>query len=155
MALEELSPVNALHGGYFGFVDPVDPRPEELRTWAYHPEAMPYDALPPDWDLLIAGDALAPTLFELAMDRHCPARRFAVHCLYIYAADSVRSNATSRRKRRLSGFVQRARDLGDEMMAVWAHNCTMLMSHPELFDHGDWMEGGLVRRPRRVSLLRR
>ncbi len=145
--------MNARHAGDFGFADPVDPRPEELRAWAYHPEALPYDALPPDWDLLIAGDVLAPTLFELAMDRRCPARRFAVHCLYIYAADSIR-HATSRRKRRLNGFVQRARDLGDDTMAVWAYNCVMLASHPELFDHGEWMEGGLARHPRRLSLLR-
>ena len=146
--------MNVRHVDYFGFVDPVDPRPDELQAWAYHPAAVPVDGLPPDWDLLIAGDELAPTLFELAMDRQCPARRFALHCLYIYAADGVRSNATSRRKRRLRKYVQRAGELGDEAMGNWAHNCTMLMSHPELFDHHDWIEGGLARRPRRISLLR-
>ena len=54
---------------FFGFANPVDPRPEELQAWAYHPEAVPLDAMPADWDLLISGDVLGPTLFELAMDR--------------------------------------------------------------------------------------
>lgn len=138
-----------------GFVNPVDPRPDELWTWAYHPEAVPFETMPRDWDLLIAGDVLAPTLFELAMDRQCPVRRFALHCLYIYAGDSVRPNATSQRKRRLTKFVERAEDVGDEPMAIWAHNTRVLRSHPELFDHGEWIEGGLARYPRRLSLLRR
>lgn len=138
-----------------GFTNPVDPSPEEVRAWAYHPEAVPVQQMPPDWDLLLAGDALAPTLFELAMDRKCPARRFALHCLYIYAGDSIRHNASTQRRRRLRKFIKRAQEVGDEQMSVWAHNCRLLTSHPELFDHEEWMEGGLVRRPRWLSVLRR
>jgi hypothetical protein len=141
--------------GHRGFANPVDPRPDELWSWAYHPETVPFEVMPRDWDLLVAGDTLAPTLFELAMDRQCPVRRFALHCLYIYAGESVRPNATAQRKRRIEKFVQRAEDIGDEPMAVWAHNTRMLTSHPELFDHADWIEGGLARYPRRLSLLRR
>ena len=84
---------------FYGFANPVDPRPEELQAWAYHPESVPLDSMPADWDLLISGDVLAPTLFELAMDRQCPARRFAQHCMYIYAADGVRQNARPQRLR--------------------------------------------------------
>jgi hypothetical protein len=140
---------------FFGFANPVDPRPDELRSWAYHPDAVPLDSMPPDWDLLIAGDVLAPTLFELAMDRSCPARRFAQHCMYIYAADGVRPNASSQRKRRLKKFVERAEEVGDEPMQTWAHNCRVLMSRPELFDYRDWIEGGLTRYPRRLDLYSR
>ena len=57
--------------------------------------------MPPDWDLLVAGDHLVATLFELAMDPACPARRFALHCLYIYAADGIRTNFRAHPKRRL------------------------------------------------------
>lgn len=138
--------------GFFGFVNPVDPSPEELQGWAYHPEAVPLESMPPDWDLLLAGDTLAPTLFELAMDRSCPARRFALHCLYIYAADGVRPNATSSRRRRLRKFIERAEEVGDEPMSIWAHNCRVLMNRPELFDYREWCEGGLVRNPRRLQL---
>ncbi len=98
---------------------------------------------------------LGPTLFELAMDRQCPARRFALHCMYIYAADGVRPNASSQRKRRLKKFVERAEEVGDEPMSIWAHNCRVLMTRPELFDYEDWIEGGLVRHPRRLAAFGR
>ena len=140
---------------FIGFGNPVDPRPAELEAWAYHPEAVPLSTMPKDWDLLISGDVLGPTLFELAMDRQCPARRFAQHCMYIYAADGVRQNASSQRKRRLKKFMERAEQVGDEPMQIWAHNCRVLMTRPELFDHHDWLEGGLVRNPRRVGLFNR
>jgi hypothetical protein len=143
------------HGGAFGFANPVDPRPDELRAWAYHSPAGPQATLPTDWDLLVAGDTLAPTLFELAMDRRCPARQFALHCLYIYAADSVRSDAGRRRQRRLTAFVERAEDLGDPVMTVWAYNTRVLRSYPDLLDQELWFEGGLVRHPHRISRLRR
>lgn len=141
--------------GFYGFDDPVDPRPEELRDWAYHPAAVPLEALPANWDLLIAGDVLAPTLFELAMDRQCPMRGFALHCMYVYAAEGARPNASSQRRRRLRKYVERAGEVGDEPMMIWAHNCRILTSHPELFDYEEWIEGGLARRPRRLGLLRR
>jgi hypothetical protein len=147
--------VSVRESGFFGFANPVDPTPDELTAWAYHPDAVPLDAMPPDWDLLLAGDVLAPTLFELAMDRACPARRFALHCLYIYAADSVRPNSTAHRRRRMKKFIERAADVGDVSMATWAHNCRILMDRPELFDYGEWCEGGLVRHPRRLTLFDR
>ena len=140
---------------FTGFANPVDPRPDELQAWAYHPDSVRLDTLPADWDLLIAGDVLAPTLFELAMDRQCPARRFALHCLYIYAADGVRPNATSQRRRRLRKYVERADEVGDEQMALWAHNCRVLMSRPDLYEYEDWIEGGLVRHPRRLGMPHR
>ena len=136
---------------FSGFANPVDPRPDELKAWAYHPESVPLDEMPANWDLLIAGDVLGPTLFELAMDRQCPARRFALHCMYIYAADGVRPNATSQRKRRLKKFMERADQAGDEPMMTWAHNCRALISRPEFFDYAEWIEGGLVRHPRRLG----
>jgi hypothetical protein len=140
---------------FYGFANPVDPRPEELQAWAYHPESVPLDAMPGDWDLLISGVVLAPTLFELAMDRQCPARRFAQHCMYIYAAEGVRQNASGQRKRRLKKYVERAEEVGDEPMAIWAHNCRVLMNRPEVFDYGEWIEGGLVRTPRRLGIFGR
>jgi hypothetical protein len=140
---------------FTGFANPVDPRPDELQAWAYQPDSVRLDTLPADWDLLLAGDVLAPTLFELAMDRQCPARRFALHCLYIYAADGVRPNATSQRRRRLRKYVERADEVGDEPMAIWAHNCRALMARPELYEYEDWIEGGLVRHPRRLGVPHR
>jgi hypothetical protein len=134
-----------------GFVNPVDPTSAELREWAYHPDAGVLSAMPADWDLLVAGDRLIGTLYELAADPGCPARRFGLHCMYIYAADAIRTNFRAHPRRRLRRLVEHAEQGGDELLASWAHNTRMLLARPELFDYYDWCEGGLVRRPRRIS----
>ncbi|HWH00524.1 MAG TPA: hypothetical protein VNV66_14645 [Pilimelia sp.] len=134
-----------------GFANPVDPTPAELRAWAYHPDSVPLHQMPPDWDLLVAGDRLIGTLFELAMDRGCPARRFALHCLYIYAADAIRTGFSAHPRRRLRRLVEQAEEHGDELLTIWAHNSRVLLARPRLFNYHDWCEGGLVRNPRRVG----
>ena len=40
-----------------GFANPVDPSPAEMRAWAYHPDGALLRSMPPDWDLLVAGEA--------------------------------------------------------------------------------------------------
>jgi hypothetical protein len=134
-----------------GFANPVDPTSAELRGWAYHPDERVLSTMPQDWDLLVSGDRLIGTLFELAMDPVCPARRFALHCLYIYAADGIRTEFRAHPKRRLRKFVEQAEEGGDDPMVTWAHNTRMLLARPELFQYHDWCEGGLVRQPRRIS----
>lgn len=134
-----------------GFANAVDPTPAELRAWAYQPDSVPLHTMPQDWDLLVSGDRLIGTLFELAMDRSCPARRFALHCLYIYAADGIRTNFRAHPKRRLRKLVEQAEEYGDELMVTWAHNVRVLLAKPDLFDYHDWCEGGLVRQARRLS----
>jgi len=136
---------------FHGFANPVDPTPAELRAWAYHPDVVQLQSMPPDWDLLVSGDHLVGTLFDLAMDLKCPARRFALHCLYIYAADAIRTNFRAHPKRRLRKFVEQAESEVDELLAVWAHNTRMLLARPDLFDYHEWCEGGLVRHPRRIG----
>ena len=88
---------------------------------------------------------------ELALDRDCPARRFALHCLYIYAADGIRTNFRAHPKRRLRRMVEQAEQEGDDVISVWAHNTRMLIARPDLFEYREWCEGGLVRHPRRLS----
>jgi len=143
--------VNVQESSFRGFVNPVDPTPAEMRAWAYDPDSVALDTLPSDWDLLVAGDHLVGTLFELAMDRACPARRFALHCLYIYAADAIRTKFRAHPRRRLRKLVEQAESQGDELMTIWAYNTRMLLARPELFDYHDWCEGGLVRQGRRLT----
>ncbi|QOC94645.1 hypothetical protein [Micromonospora craniellae] len=135
---------------FHGFANPVDPSSAELRSWAYQPDSVPLTSMPPDWDLLVSGDRLIMTLFDLAMDAHCPARRFALHCLYIYAADGIRTSFRAHPKRRFRKLVDQAERNGDEMMRTWAHNSRVLLSRPELFVYREWCEGGLVREGRRL-----
>jgi hypothetical protein len=108
-------------------------------------------AMPPDWDLLVASDRLVGTLLDLALDQNCPARRFALHCLYIYAADAIRTRFRAHPKRKLRKLVEQAEDDGDDVLETWAHNTRLLLAVPDLFDYRDWCEGGLVRSPRRLK----
>jgi hypothetical protein len=144
--------VSVQQSAFHGFANPVDPTSVELRAWAFNPDSVPLDTMPPDWDLLVSGDHLVLTLFDLAMDRTCPARRFALHCLYIYAADGIRTQFRAHSRRRLRKLVEQAEQYGDEMMVVWAHNSRVLQAKRDLFDYHDWCEGGLVRKPRRLQV---
>lgn len=147
----KVGPVSVQQTAFQGFSNPVDPSPAELRAWAYQPDSVPLQSMPQDWDLLVSGDRLITTLFDLAMDRSCPARRFALHCLYIYAADGIRTKFRAHPKRRLRKLVEQAEQQGDEPMLVWAHNSRVLLARPELFNYHEWCEGGLVRQGRRLA----
>ncbi len=136
---------------FHGFANPVDPSPAELRAWAYHPDSIPLTSMPQDWDLLVSGNGLVATLFDLAMDPGCPARRFALHCLYIYAADGIRTQFRAHPKRRFWKLVELAERDGDELMRTWAHNSRFLRDQPNEFVYRDWCEGGLVRANRRLT----
>jgi hypothetical protein len=133
-----------------GFINAVDPTAAELRSWAYQPDSVALEDMPHYWDLLVAGDRLITTIFALAMDANCPARRFALHCLYIYAADGIRTDFSAHPKRRLHKLVRRAEAEGDELMKNWAYNVRVLLARPMMFDFHDWCEGGLVRSGRRL-----
>ena len=134
-----------------GFANPVDPTPAEVHAWAYQPDSVPLNTMPYDWDLLVANDRLVGTLFDLALDRACPARRFALHAMYIYAADAIRTDFRAHPRRRLRRLVEQAEERGDEWLTTWAHNVRALQAQPALFDYHDWCEGGLVRQPRRLN----
>ena len=136
---------------FTGFVNPVDPTAAVLRAWAYQPDSVNLSSMPPDWDLLVAGDHLIGTLADLALDPRCPARRFALHCLHIYAADTVRTNFRAHPKRRLRKLVEQAEARGDDVNRQWAYNTRMLIARPDLFNYHDWCEGGLVRSPRKLG----
>jgi hypothetical protein len=143
--------VDVQQAAFRGFANPVDPTAAELRAWAYQPDSVPLQSMPKDWDLLVSGDRLISALFDLAMDRSCPARRFALHCLYIYAADGIRTQFRAHPRRKLRKLVEQAEEYGDEPMEIWAHNTRVLLARQDLFDYHDWCEGGLVRNPRRLG----
>lgn len=140
-------------GGYAvpGFSDVVDPTAAELRAWAYAPDSVPTHRLPDDFDLLVTNERLIHTLFALAADPDCPARRFALHCLHVYAAAAIRSRFRTHPRKRLRRLVERAEATADVALARWAHNCRVLLARPDLFDYAEWCQGELVRRPRRIG----
>jgi hypothetical protein len=144
--------VSVQQQSFRGFANPVDPQPAELKAWAYHPDSVRLDTMPREWDILVASnDKLTETLFGLAADSACPARRFALHCLYIFAADAIRTGFRAHRKSKVRKYVEQAEERGDALLAGWAHNVRVLQRRPDLFDYYDWNEGGLVRNPRRLG----
>lgn len=154
VVVEERLPGDAVsmsQAEFTGFASLVDPRPDELRAWAYHPNSVAPATMPHNWDLLIATNDLADTLFALAMDPSCPARRFALHCMYIYAAGGVRTSFRQQPRRKLRRYVDEAGRRGDAPLQLWAHNTRALLERSDLFDYPDWYKGGLVRSPRRIG----
>jgi len=143
--------VSVQQAAFRGFANPVDPSPAEIRAWAFHPDSVLLQTMPVDWDLLVSTDRLIGTLFDLAMDPSCPARRFALHCMYIYAGDAIRTGFRAHPRRRLRKFVEQAEEEGDELLTTWAHNVRVLLSRPDVFDYHEWCEGGLTRNPRRLG----
>lgn len=134
---------------FAGFANPANPQPDELRTWAYDSTAGP----PPtssQWDLLLAEDELMPTLLSLATDPICPKRTFALHCMYLYAADAVRTGFRAHSRRKVKKLLDQADATGDAWVALWVTNTKALISNPDLFDYKEWCQGGLARRPRRL-----
>ncbi|HIV57785.1 MAG TPA: hypothetical protein H9902_07490 [Candidatus Stackebrandtia faecavium] len=134
---------------FAGFANPVSPQPEELREWAYDANAGP-PKISAEWDLVLADDALMPTLVELAADPVCPKRTFALHCLYLYAADAVRTGFRAHPRRRVKKLLDRANQTGDAWVKLWVTNTKALIDDPNLFDYREWCQGGLARRPRRL-----
>ncbi|MGH8794251.1 MAG: hypothetical protein ACRDXX_16590 [Stackebrandtia sp.] len=134
---------------FAGFDSPVNPSSDELRAWAYDPGAgAPQTAA--QWDLLLADDPLAPTLVELAADPICPKRTFALHCLYLYAADAVRTGFRAHPRRKVKKLLEQADSTADAWVELWAENTRALIGNPDLFDYRDWCQGGLARKPRRL-----
>ncbi|MGH8878452.1 MAG: hypothetical protein ACRD0P_14095 [Stackebrandtia sp.] len=134
---------------FSGFASPVNPQPAELRAWAYDPVAGPPQTSA-QWDLLLADDELVPVLVELAADPVCPKRTFALHCLYLYAADAVRTGFRAHPRRRVKKLLEQAQATQDAWVTLWVTNTKALIADPDLFDYHEWCQGGLARRPRRL-----
>lgn len=135
---------------FAGFANPVNPTPEELRAWAFDSNAGPPQTAA-QWDLLLADDPLMPTLVALAADPVCPKRTFALHCLYLYAADAVRTGFRAHPKRKVRKILEQAEATQDAWVDLWVQNTRALIKDPDLFDYHDWCQGGLARRPRRLG----
>ncbi|CAM3282184.1 hypothetical protein [Stackebrandtia soli] len=135
--------------GFEGFANPVEPTVDELTAWAYDPVAGP-PQISRQWDLLLADDRLVPTILGFAADPVCPKRTFALHCLYLYAADAVRTRFRAHPRKLVKRLLDAAWDTGDPWVRLWVSNTKALSADPDLFDYAEWCQGGLARRPRRL-----
>ncbi|THV41445.1 hypothetical protein [Glycomyces buryatensis] len=136
-------------GSFTGFAHPAVPTAEEIRTWALDPISVAPDGR--QWDLTLATDDLAETWLDLAADATCPKRSFALHVLYIYSGDAVRTKFRVHPRKRLDKLLDKSREIRDQYVELWAANTQALIRQPDLFDYDEWCNGGLVRRPRRLN----
>ena len=65
------------------FRDALNPTDEELRQWAYTPDAGYPEEMSQDWDLCVTDFGRAPLLLQFAADSDCPNRGFFLSCLYL------------------------------------------------------------------------
>lgn len=130
---------------YPKLTNPTDPTPEDLRLWAYTPEAEYPDEMPQDWDLCVISFERAPVILELASDESCPNRRFFLGCLYTMAGDCVRTDAGRRDIPRLRAVLSSVPNNPDPLIGLWLRRTQNLLEHPETYNYDSWSWGGLAR----------
>lgn len=134
---------------FSGFAHPALPTVDEIRAWALDAYSVAPEGR--QWDLTLATDELAEAWLELAADELCPKRSFALHVLYIYAGDAVRTKFRVHPRKKVDKLLDKANGLRDQYVGLWAANTKALIRQPDLFDYDEWCNGGLVRRPRRLA----
>lgn len=125
--------------------DPLDPTPDDLRRWAYTPDAEYPDEMPQDWDLCVATIDRAQLLLEFASDAACPTRGFFLGCLYILAGDCVRLEHHQRDLTKLRDILRAVPPTAPKEVLLWAERTNYLIAHPESFEYGKWGWGDLAR----------
>jgi hypothetical protein len=125
--------------------NPIDPTPEDLRLWAYTPDAQYPDEMSQDWDLCVISFERAPLMIEFASDDNCPNRRFFLACLYTMAGDCVRNEAGRRNIPQLRAVLGSLPEKPNRLVDLWAQRTRNLLDHPESYDYDSWGWGDLAR----------
>jgi hypothetical protein len=121
-----------------GFVDEVNPTPDELRGWAYSPDAEPMQ----DFDLVVAEPAMLPTLIDVVGDASCPKRDYLLGSLYCVVGHSALDDP------RLRAAVDAALATDDPWLHTWATRTAHVLDDPTSRNRDDWCnEDGLRTRP--------
>jgi hypothetical protein len=122
--------------------DPWNPMPDEVREWAYAPEALEPCQ---DWDLALFWVQHERTYLELASDEVCLKRRYFLGVLYFMVGDAVRSRFRNRPRPIIEGLIDRGNEYRHGDIKRWQQRSRELLKHPEHFDYGAWCAGGLAR----------
>lgn len=120
--------------------DPVNPMHEEIRQWAYDPNAV--DPLGQDWDLVISSPEYADLILSLASDDNCPNCDYFLNCLYILVGDAVRTGGRAMPFEDLEELFSQAEETGNSYLLRWVARSRKLLKHPESFDYHKWCTGG-------------
>jgi hypothetical protein len=122
--------------------DAWNPSPEEIRTWAYVPDA---EEPCQDWDLALARSGHEKALLDCASDDACPNRLRMLSVLYLVVGDAVRSNFRSRARPVVEGFIDRGDQYPHPSIKLWQSRSRALLRDPSSFEYEAWCSGGLAR----------
>jgi hypothetical protein len=120
--------------------DPWNPTADEIRVWAFDPEASHEQ----DWELILTDGEFDELLVDLAADLQCPKCGFFLGCLYLLVGDAVRSHGRSHTPEQLAALFSRAERTGDAELRLWAARSRDLLSHREKLDYAKWCQGGIL-----------
>jgi hypothetical protein len=121
--------------------DPYNPTADELRKWAYTPDAQEPEQ---DWDVIALRDCpYRKLIMEFAADRSCPNRRYFLHVLYLIAGDLFRTKVRPEEERRrdLKSFAEQVRTTGSFYLVRLAERIDALLAGEEPFDYDLWCAG--------------
>ena len=120
--------------------DPANPTHEEIRRWAFDPNAV--DPLGQDWDLVVSSPEYAELILSLAADDNCPNCDYFLNCLYILIGDTVRPNEHTMRAEELQALFNQANETGNPHLQRWVARSRSLLRDPASFDYNTWCSGG-------------
>ena len=118
--------------------DPINPTSDDLRLWAYTPDAEYPDEMSQDWDLCIIDFERAPLLLQFASDPVCPNRKFFLRCLYTLAGDCIRIPAGRASIPNLREVLQLVASDAPQDIQLWVQRTGHLLEHPEIYDYNRW-----------------
>lgn len=124
------------------FADPWNPQPEEIRAWAYDPNA---EEPTQDFDLALSWSRHEKAYLDLASDPACPTRRYFLRVLYLIVGDAVRTGHRSVPEPVVRGFVERGGAYDHPDIRRWQERSRELMADPDRFDYQLWCAGGYAR----------
>jgi hypothetical protein len=125
------------------FADPWNPQPEEVRAWAYEPDA---EEPTQDFDLALRWARHERAYFDLASDPACPARLYFLSVLYLIVGDTVRNGFAEDPEPVVRGFIDRGGEYDHADIRTWQERSRELLADPASFDHEAWCAGGFARR---------
>jgi hypothetical protein len=122
--------------------DPWNPSPDEIREWAYCPDAQ--DPCQ-DWDLAMLWSGHEKALLDCASDSACPNQNRMLSVLYFVVGDAVRSKFRSRARPIIEGFIDRGDQYPHPSIKLWQSRSRALLRDPSSFEFQAWCCGGLAK----------
>jgi hypothetical protein len=121
--------------------DPTNPTQDDLRIWAYTPNAMYPDEMSQDWEFCITNFENASLLLQFASDPACPNRKFFVRCLYILSGECIRTPGGCAGIPHLQEFLRSVTSNAPPDILLWVQRTEHLLAHPETYDYDCWGSG--------------